>query len=365
MTLFALAFVFAAQTEIAPPVDTPKTEPPVEQTQPQAPPPPLWDDLEREYEMTAEGGIDVCEALSLPLSLVPGIGDAVGTVSEWICLVPAAIAVDYVAVHHGSRDAYLWQAVVALLAQKLFVDLLDTPFYIAVGVAVLAAVGVPAAFAFFLPGTSLLLPTLLVVGGGAALIAPLAWLRDKGGELVFTTLFFALTNQVHGDEAKAARERSVFKPGMAGFARPYVLMAVAAGTKPEREPIELIPVYGTWSKSMRTGELLKERMRRVGKDVLLDKPDRDLTVMDGTIDTLQFIRGAVGAGGQAIAIGGLGVGLTGVILPATGSVDQQTGDTIGFIGLGIAVAGLGIYALSTTADTVRTLAVPCAYGCFE
>ena len=29
----------------------------------------------------------------------------------------------------------------------------------------------------------------------------------------------------------------------------------------------------------------------------------------------------------------------------------------------IALAGLGIYALGSTFDTVRTFAVPCAYGC--
>ncbi|MCC7073474.1 MAG: hypothetical protein IT383_19340 [Deltaproteobacteria bacterium] len=326
----------------------------------------LWDDLERELEMTAEGGIDVCEALSLPLSLIPGVGDAVGTISEWLCLVPAALAVDYVAVHHGGRDAFLWQAAVSMLAGKLVGDALDTPFYIVVGAAILAGIGVPVLAAVIAPGTSLLLPTLLAVGGAALLVAPLAWVKDKIGEWIFTSSFFFLTNQVHGDELQKARDGTWLRPGLGGswWARPFVLMGTAAGTRAERDLVDLIPIWGRWTKATRQGELLKERMRRVGTDVLLDPPGRELAAMDVTIDVLSYGKAAVGSVGQATAIAGLGVGLTGVVLPMTGATDQQTGDIIGFTGFGLALAGLGIYALGSTLDTVRTFAVPCAYGCF-
>lgn len=334
-----------------------------------APTPPhqeLWDNLEHELEMTAEGGIDVCEALSLPLSLIPGVGDAVGTISEWLCLVPAALAVDYVAVHHGGRDAFIWQAMVSMLAGKLVGDALDTPFYIVVGAAVLAGIGVPVLAAVIAPGTSLLLPTLLAVGGAALLIAPLAWVKDKIGEWIFTSSFLFLTNQVHGDDLKKARDGTWLRPGLGGswWARPFVLMGTAAGTRAERDLVDLIPIWGRWTKATRQGDLLKERMRRIGTDVLLDPPGRDLAAMDTTIDVLSFGKAAVGSLGQATAIAGLGVGLTGVVLPATGATDQQTGDLIGLAGFGIALTGLGIYALGTTFDTVRTFAVPCAYGCF-
>ena len=361
----------AAPTDVAPAQAAPPAAPPA--PAPAAAPPAadkpherLWDDLERELEMTAEGGIDVCEALSLPLSLIPGVGDAVGTVSEWLCLVRAALAVDYVAVHHGGRDAFLWQAAVSMLAGKLVGDALDTPFYIVVGAAILAGIGVPVLAAVIAPGTSLLLPTLLAVGGAALLVAPLAWVKDKIGEWIFTSSFFFLTNQVHGDELQRARDGTWLRPGLGGswWARPFVLMGTAAGTRAERDLEDLIPIWGRWTKATRQGVLLKERMRRVGTDVLLDPPGRDLGAMDATIDVLSYGKAAVGSLGQATAIVGLGVGVTGVVLPATGATDQQTGDLIGFTGFGLALAGLGIYAIGTTLDTVRTFAVPCAYGCF-
>ncbi len=363
--------VEAAPAAEAPP-PAPAVEAPTTAPLPAAAPPTdkpherLWDDLERELEMTAEGGIDVCEALSLPLSLIPGVGDAVGTISEWLCLVPAALAVDYVAVHHGGRDAFLWQAAVSMLAGKLVGDALDTPFYIVVGAAVLAGVGVPVLAAVIAPGTSLLLPTLLAVGGAALLVAPLAWVKDKIGEWIFTSSFFFLTDQVHGDDLQKARDGTWLRPGLGGswWARPFVLMGTAAGTRAERDLVDLIPVWGRWTKATRQGDLLKERMRRVGTDVLLDPPGRDLAAMDVTIDVLSYGKAAVGSIGQATAVVGLGVGLTGVVLPATGATDQQTGDLIGFTGFGLALAGLGIYALGSTLDTVRTIAVPCAYGCF-
>lgn len=315
--------------------------------------------------MTAEGGLDVCEALSMPLSLVPGVGSAVGTVSEWLCLVPAALAVDYVAVHHGGRDAFLWQAAASMLLGKLAGDALSTPFYVVVGIAILLGVGVPIAAAFIAPEL-VLLTAVAGVGGAALLIAPLAWVKDKIGEWIFTTLFFALTNQVYGDQRKQARDSTWLRPGLGGswWARPFVLMGTAAGTRAERDLEDLIPIYGRWTKATRQGDLLKERMRRVGTDVLLDPPGRDLAAMDTTIDVLSYGKAAVGSVGQATAIAGLGIGLTGVILPMTGATDQQTGDWIGVAGFGVALAGLGIYALGSTADTVRTFAVPCAYGCF-
>ncbi|MBI1944534.1 MAG: hypothetical protein HYS27_02495 [Deltaproteobacteria bacterium] len=375
----------AGDVEPAPPPPAEVVEPappaapaaPAEAAAPPAPPPPaaavgepapherLWDDLEHELEMTAEGGIDVCEALSLPLSLVPGVGSAVGTVSEWLCLVPAALAVDYVAVHHGGRDAFLWQAAASMLLGKLAGDALSTPFYVVVGAAILLGIGVPIAAAFIAPEL-VLLTAVAGVGGAALLIAPVALLKDKIGEWIFSGTFYFLTNQVHGEELKKAREGTWLRPGLGGswWARPFVLMGTAAGTRAERDLEDLVPIWGRWTKARRQGDLLKERMRRIGSDVLLDPPGRDLAAMDGTIDVLSYSKAAVGSVGQATAIAGLGVGLTGVVLPLTGATDQQTGDIIGFTGFGIALAGLGIYALGSTFDTVRTFAVPCAYGCF-
>lgn len=372
MITLAFLVVMAAQTEgppgeAAPPSDPPSTAAPASapSAAPPTKPPPepnaQWEEIDREVAMTAEGGIDVCEAASLPLSLIPGIGDAVGTVTEWVCLIPAAIAVDTVALQFGGRDATLWQATVALLAKKLFMDLLDTPFYIAVAVAVLAAVGV-GTYAFF-AGLPIFLPAVIAAGGGALLVAPIAWLRDKGGDFVFRGLFFLLTNQIYGAELAKKQSEAWFKPGDIGWARGYVLMTVAAGTKGETGIAGVVPIAGPLWKASDEAVALKERMRRVGRDVLRDPPgSKDLSTMDTTIDVVTTIKGITGAAGQGVAVIGLGVGIAGAALPAMGQVDQQTGDTIGFTGLAIALSGLGIYALSSTMDTVKTFAVPCAYG---
>lgn len=334
-----------------------------------APEPVQWDDMTRELAMTAEGGIDVCEALSLPLSLIPGIGSAVGTITEWVCLVPAAIAVDTVAIHFGGRDASLWQATVALLAKKLFQDLLSTPLTVLVAIAaiggVAAIVGSTLLSIYVVAGFPVFLPTLITVGAGTLLVAPVALLRDKGGEAIFSGLFSLMTNQVYGDELAKKRKEAFFQPGDVGWARPYVLLSAAAGTKGETGLADLVPIVGPFWKAGEEATALKERMRRVGRDVLRDAPGRDLSGMDATIDVVTTIKGAAASTGQGVAIAGLAVGLTGAILQGTEQVDQPTGETIGFVGLGIALTGLGIYALSSTLDTVKTLAVPCAYGINE
>lgn len=335
---------------------------------------PRWDDIDREVEVAAEGGIDVCEALSLPLSLIPGVGDAVGTVTEWLCIVPAAIAVDTVALQFGGRDATLWQATVALLARKLFEDLIDTPLTILVAAAAIGAVGALVGSAlvslYVVAGFPIFLPTLLAVGVGTLAVAPVAWLKKKGGELVFEAIFFGLTNQIYGADLDKKRGEAWFRPGDAqlqkgGWARAYVLAAAAAGSKAKVGLWELVPVAGPLVKAGEEIVATKERLRRVGRDVLMDPPGRDLSGMDTAVDVIGGAKGIAGAVGQGLAVAGLAVGITGAILPATKATDQATGDTIGFVGLGIAVAGLGIYAVSSTADTVKTLTVPCLYGCFE
>ena len=384
--MLSLAFlvVIAAQSPIYPPAPVaeqpvPESAPvPAVEPAPAAPavapavvavPPVQWDEMTNELEMTAEGGVDVCEALSLPLSLIPGIGGAVGTITEWLCIVPAAIAVDTVAIHFGGRDASLWQATVALLAKKLFQDLLSTPLTVLVALAVIGGVGAIVGSAllalYVVPGFPIFLPTLLAVGVGTLLIAPVTLVRDKGGELIFTSLFSLTTEQVYGDELVKKRQEAFFQPGQIGWGRPYVLLATAAGTKGETDLAGIVPIAGPMWKASAEAIALKERMRRVGRDVLRDAPGRDLSAMDATIDIVTTLKGATAATGQGVAIAGLVVGITGAVLPLTGQVDQPTGDTIGFVGLGIALAGIGIYALSSSLDTVKTLAVPFAYGINE
>ncbi len=219
---------------------------------------------------------------------------------------------------------------------------------------------------YVVPGFPIFLPTLLAIGIGTFAIAPVAFVKHKGGEWIFQALMMSLTRRLTGDDLDEHRRAALVQPGaVPGWARPYALMATAAGSEAEDEPAFFIPVAGPLFKAAGEAAVEKARMRRVGRDLLHDAPGRDLSTMDATVDAIAGVKGVTGAVGQGLALAGLGVGVAGAVMPPLKWSDQKTGDTVGFVGLGIALAGLGVYALSTSLDTVKTLAVPCAYGCLE
>ncbi len=115
-TLLAVLLFASAIDERPKPIAPPPTAP---ASPPAAPPGPAWADPEREIEAAAEGSLDTCELLALPLGFLPGVGEVIDFAAGWLCIIPAAMAVDYVAVHHGGRDSFLWQSGVALAAASI------------------------------------------------------------------------------------------------------------------------------------------------------------------------------------------------------------------------------------------------------
>jgi hypothetical protein len=331
-----------------------------------------WDNVPDELARASAGTIDACEVAALPLTLVPGVGDLVGTVAEWGCLVPATVAVDTVAVHFGGRDDNLWQAAVAVVVQKLFEDLVDAPYDLLVGFAAVGAVAALVGSAlvsfFVIPGFPIFLPTVLAIAAGALLVAPVALVKQAGGEWIFQAVFFALTNRIYDGDLDERRSSTLLKPRdhIANPTRAFILMSAAAGCEADGDLVDLVPVAGPLLRAGDEAKLTKERMRRVGKDVLGDSIEtRDLGAMDATVDAFAWGKGATASLGEGLAVVGAGVGIAGAAMPPMKMSTQATGDIVGFTGLGIALAGISLVAVSGAFDTAKTVAVPLAYGAFS
>jgi hypothetical protein len=216
---------------------------------------------------------------------------------------------------------------------------------------------------FVIPGFPIFLPTLIAIGIGTFLWAPLELLKHGGGDFLFEALFHATTRP--RDEGASATAFFDPRGKEVGWSRPFVLMAAAAGSEPESKLVHFIPVAGPLLQAGDEAAMTKARMRSVGQSLLGDSPDRDLAAMDTTADALAFSKGAIAAVGEGVVLGGVGVGAYGAMAPAAKWTDQKTGDAIGLAGLGVALAGLGIYALAESVDTVKIFAVPAAYGAFQ
>ena len=115
-----------AEEPATPPAATPTPTP----TAPTVAPTTRWEPFDREAARTADGSLDVCATMVFPLTFVPGVGDIVGTISDWLCIVPAALAVDYVGTWHGGRESHFWQPVLALVLKKVWETVLDTPIMV-------------------------------------------------------------------------------------------------------------------------------------------------------------------------------------------------------------------------------------------
>ncbi|MCP4500651.1 MAG: hypothetical protein GY822_11890, partial [Deltaproteobacteria bacterium] len=70
------------------------------------------------------------------------------SVFEWACLIPAAIAVDYTAAHHGNQSSFIWQATIALIFAKLYREIVKYT-------------GIVGAIGLGLVGVGMIAPTLL------------------------------------------------------------------------------------------------------------------------------------------------------------------------------------------------------------
>ncbi len=353
-----------APAPVAPPLAAPPT---TTELLPPAGSQTRWEPYDREAARTADGSLDVCSVAVFPLTFIPGIGDIVGAVGDWVCIIPAAIAVDYVGAFHGGHESHLWQPALALVVKKLWETALDTPIVVVTLGVFFATVGGGVALGVF---TDLDLPKSVVSAGvvGATLVTYLALKagRDGIGDLLFQAVYGVLTPEVEGEALLAVQKKSGLKPGVTGVPAGFGLIATVAGSKPRFSWKYAIPVAGPIIRSGDHAVGIKARVRRYGTEVLLEEK-KDLSTMDGISDTLATIQGISFAVAHVTL--GLGVGLVGGALVVSATDDtgenQNAAEIVGTIGLVSVAIGGGAVVAGTIADRLQPVLVPSAYALSE
>jgi len=349
---------------VEPAPTTPITPAPVEPVAPVIPRT-QWEPFDNEVVRVADGSLRVCSAVVLPLTIVPGVGDIVGTIADWFCIIPAAVAIDYAGANHGRRESTFWQPALALVLKKGFETLVDAPIIIVtIGVIVTVAVGgVASALLAGIPVT--------VVTAGAVGVTLVAWLGLKGvrdgiGNFIFEKSYGVLVEET-GDEATAdARRDGWIQPGLDGAPAGFGLMATVAGSRPPFEWAWAVPVVGPIWRSEKYAEQVKWRTRRYAREVMgVEKVD--LSGMDRTADTLSAVQGwsmAVGHVGLGIGVGLFGAGLT-VSLTDQDNRDQTNAELLGGAGIVAVVGGAAAVVVSVGAEKLQMLMVPGAWAAAE
>jgi hypothetical protein len=324
--------------------------------------PTRWEPFRREVVRIADGSLDVCTTVALPLALLPGIGDVVGTIGEWLCVVPAAMAVDYAGAFHGGHDSDFWQPALALVVKKGWETLLDTPIMVVTITAIVAAVagGVVVQGFAGIPGT---LVSSGVFGVTAAVYLGLKAGRDGIGDLLFSGVYEGLTPERSDELLAEQRRTSWLQPGMTGLPAAYGLVATVAASKPRFDWDHAVPVVGPLRRAETHARDIQQQTRRFAREVLLvDKTD--LGGVDATSGALAGIQGwstavshvAIGTG-LALCAAGLGIALSDRV-----DEHQRTAETVGIVGLG--AVGLGGLAIVTgvAADRLQPVLVPAAWA---
>jgi hypothetical protein len=321
-----------------------------------------WLPFDGELARTAEGSLDACEVMVLPLTIVPGVGDLVGTVADWVCIVPTALAVDHVGAFHGRHVSHFWEPALALVVRNMWTTAVDTPIVVVtIAVIVGAATGSIALTA--LGGV----PVTVVVAGSIAVTAAtytaLKSARDGVGDLLFVGVYNLFVRETDDDTAAAARPLQVIQPGVGGVVGGFGLMATVAGSKAPFSWAHVVPVVGPiWRAGERSADI-KRRTRRYGSEVLgVDK--HDLSAMDNTTDALTAIQGW----SMAAAHVGLGVSaaMVGGALIASGSAESaHLAEPLGAIGLVAAGTSAGSLVVSALAEKIQPIAVPIVFSLAE
>lgn len=326
-----------------------------------------WPDADDTAESLAEGSIEACTTIVMPLTLIPGVGEVIGTVVEWACLVPALFAIDYVEAHHGRRDSFIWQPAVALVAQKLFRDLLETPTIIGiVALAVLYSAAAVPALIFY--------PAFIPVGiAGLISISGIAYVfmykvKEHAGDWVYNSVYELLTSEVAPDRTRQLAERALIKPPLNPFFRAWALLATAGGAKAHHQWYFWIPVVGAVLKADDQRAAFKEQIRRTGNDIL-GEHQQDYSGADTAIDILVGARGWMGAVGQALLFGGAGLFFVGTTIAAvdlTANGDMQRYATVvlatGITGVVAAASGGALILAREIPEKLWMFVVPLTYG---
>lgn len=360
-----------APFEPAPPPTPPQVAPPaMAPVEHGIPPPPAkpaiprteWLPFDGELARTAEGSLDACEVMVLPLTIVPGVGDLVGTVADWLCIVPTALAVDHVGTFHGRRVSHFWEPALALVVRNLWTTAVDTPIVV-VTVAVIVGAVTGSIALTALGGV----PVTVVVAGSIAVTTAtytaLKSARDGVGDLLFVGAYNLLVHETDEETAAAAMPSQAIQPGVGGVVGGFGLMATVAGSKAPFSWRHVLPVVGPiWRASERSADI-KQRTRRYGVEVLgVDK--HDLSAMDNTADALTAIQGwSMAAAHVSLGVSALMVG--GALIASSSPGTEHLAEPFGAIGLVTATTAAGSLVLSTLAEKVQPIAVPVAFSLAE
>ncbi len=358
--------------ETAPATQEASTPSPTAQHRPQPSsgpaPSAVWENSDEAAAIAARGSIATCEAVTLPLVLLPGVGEVVGLVVEWACLVPALLALEYVETHHGKRPSQYWQPALALVLSKGFRELVTYPAMgIGIGLAVAYLAGATPVIVLVPYLTPVVIAGALTLAGGGYLVY--RKVRDRGADLVFQLAYpLLMPGEVSPVERQQRQADSWVRPPLTGWARAWALMATAAGAEAERSLLNWIPVAGPWIKAQSHGESIKKAMRQTAREVLLDD-DGDLEAMDDGIEVLAVTEGLLGSVGQALLFAGGGLTFAGGVAAALAYQSNEDlgqyaaiATTTGLVGIGVAGSGLGLILAREIPRALRPFVVPALFG---
>jgi hypothetical protein len=321
-----------------------------------------WEPFDREVARIADGSLDVCTTAVFPLAILPGIGDVVGTIGEWVCLVPAAIAVDYAGAYHGGRDSDFWQPALALVVKKGWETLLDTPIVVVTIAAIVSSVAGGVALNAW-AGIPATVVSAGVFGATAAIYLGLKTGRDGVGDFLFDVFYDGLTPDAEGDRLEQARRASWLKPGMTGLPAAFGMVATVSGSKPRFDWAYAVPVAGPLWRADAHARDIQEQTRRFGREVLLvDK--KDLAGVDRVSGALAGVQGYSNAVAHVAIGSGLALFGAGLAVSMSDRSNEQhaTAELLGGIGLGaVGVGGLAIVS-GIAADRLQPVLVPAAWA---
>ncbi len=345
---------------------------------------PYWDDADQFGASLSRGSIGVCEALTTPLGILPYVGFAAAWAIEWFCIVPGALTLDYVAARHGDDPNGAWgEGAAALAAAKLWKDATTIPVYIAAGavfattavfltgltVASLVAFPISAAWVF----VPMAIGAVAAATGGAWVAAE--YVRDVGADALFWWVYDGLgdADDQRPQVAKARHEdaeNAILGPDPNFIGRYWTLASLAAGVKPDAEPLHFVPLAGPIALERDRAAMLKERMHRVASDVFFDsQTEEELEPAHLTIDVVSYASGVVGAVAQgALVTAGLSAAVALVaaafIAPAP-FVAVPVMVAFGLVSLASGLVGLTSLGVRKLVQATLPGCLPFAYGVFD
>lgn len=331
---------------------------------------PAWEEPERKLRAAAAGGVGVCEAVAFPLTLVPGVGSIASSVVDWACLVPAALAVDYVGTFHAGSASHLWQPLLALLVAKIYRSaVFSAGLGVMVGAGLLFAGGASATLiALSMPYYLPIALTGVLTWAGATFLTARA-LERWGSDVLFGLVYGALATPLRtADEQRAAEAAAFIAPPLGPLSRAFALFAAASGAKPAPAPRFAIPVLGPLYKSAARAEAAEQAVLRVGADILHEAPASPDGVQRAATMT-SLAEGILGAASHALLLAGAGIFLTGTAAAAIGYERRQDAGEYaawagGLGGVGVVVAGGGFACalVQQVPRVLRAVLVPAAFG---